>query len=92
MYGRDHALERIAGHHRRGSGFAPTDHAIVGLDPHQHIIGAPDFLARHDDGLEHRQADRDRLDGFDLHADYLGPTADLIATAPAIDFGESGRI
>ena len=74
--------------HRSRAGLAPTDQAIVGLDSHQHIIGAPDFLARHDDRLEHRQTDRDRLDGFDMHADYLGP----IATAPAIDFGESRRM
>ena len=52
------------------------------------LSGAPDFLACHDDGLEHRQTDRDRLDGFDMHADYLDP----IATAPAIDFGESRRL
>ena len=66
MHGGDDALQRLAGHHRRGRGFAPADGAVVGLDAHQHVVGAADFLARHDDGLEHRQADRDRLDGFDF--------------------------
>ena len=51
---------------------------VVALDPHQHIIGAPDFLARHHDGLDHRQADRDRLYGFDLHA------GTLVVRAPAV--------
>ena len=64
---RDNALERLAGHHRRGRGFPPSHHAGVGFDAHQHVVGAPDFLARHDDRLEHRQADRNRLDGFDQH-------------------------
>jgi hypothetical protein len=27
----------------------------------------PHFLARHDNGLEHRQADGDRLDGGNVH-------------------------
>ena len=63
MHAGDQALERVAGHHRRGGGFAPADQAVVGFDAHQHVVGAAHFLARHDDGLEHRQADRDRLDG-----------------------------
>ena len=67
MHGGDDALERIAGHHRRRGGLAPADEAVVGLDPHQHVVGAAHLLARHDDGLEHRQADRDRLDRLDFH-------------------------
>ena len=67
MHGGHDALERFAGHHRRGGGFAPSDQAVVGLDAHQHVVGAPHLLARHDDGLEHRQADRDRLDRLDVH-------------------------
>ena len=67
VHGGYDALERIAGHHRRGCGLAPADQAAVGFDPHQHVVGAPHFLARHDDGLDHRKADRDRLDRLDVH-------------------------
>ncbi len=67
MYGGDDAFQRIAGHHRRGSCFAPANESVIRLDLHQHVVGAADFLARHNDRLEHRQADRDRLDGLDLH-------------------------
>ena len=51
----------------RPASLGAFNHAIVALDPHQHIVGAPDFLARHDDGLEHRQTDRDGLDCLDSH-------------------------
>src|SRR5262245_16352498 len=69
MYGRSDALQRIARHRWRGRGFAPADKAVVAFDAHQNVVGAADFFAGHDDRLAHRQADRDRLDGFDLH-DY----------------------
>jgi hypothetical protein len=70
--GRGHTRDSFAGVHRGLASLAPADRAIVGLDPHQHISGAPDFLARHHHGFDHRQADRDRLDCFDLHAGNLG--------------------
>ena len=67
MHRGDDALDRLAGHQRRRCRFAPTSQAAVGLDAHQHVVGAADFLARHDHRLEHRQADRDRFDGLDNH-------------------------
>ena len=71
MHGGDDAFERLAGHQRRRGRFAPADHAVVGLDAHQHIVGAADFLAGHDHRLAHRQADRDRLDRLDVHDAYI---------------------
>jgi len=76
------ALQRIAGHDRRRRRFTPADQAVIGFDPHQYIVGAPNFLARHDDGLEHRQADGDRLDGFDVHVRYQQSVVDNRAARP----------
>ena len=97
----DDALQRIAGHHGSGSRFAPSDGAVVRLYAYQHIVGLSYLFTRHDDGLEHRQADRHRLNSFDLHAGYLG----LVAVARAhqtdrrrahasadLQFGDSGLI
>ena len=64
---RHHALDRLAGHGRRGGGLAPADDAVVGFDADEHVVGLPDLDARHEDRLLHRQADRDRLDALDLH-------------------------
>ena len=68
--GRNNALERIASVNGRGGCLTPTDDSARRFDPHENIVGAPDFLACHDDGLAHRQADRDRLNGSDLHAEH----------------------
>ena len=64
---RDHARDRFAGHGRRRGGFAPSDKAIVGFDTHQHIVRAAHLFARHDQRLDHGQADGERLDCFDGH-------------------------
>ena len=68
VHRRYNALECLAGVHRRGRCFSPTDYPGVACNAYQDRIGAADFLARHDDGLEHRQADGNRLDGCDGHA------------------------
>src|SRR6185437_2239632 len=68
--GGDDALQRLAGHHRRRRRLAPALGAVRGDDAHQYIVGAPHFLARHDHGLLHRQADGEGLDRADLHEDF----------------------
>src|SRR5262249_9005217 len=66
-HGGTDALERRAGVYWWGCSFAPAHQPGVAFYADQTRIGPPDFLARHDDGLDHRQADRNRLDGFDVH-------------------------
>jgi len=70
--GRHHAFDGLAGHGRGRSGFAPADHAVVRLDPYNHVVRMPDFDTRHEDRLLHGDAHRNRLNAFDLHQITLG--------------------
>ena len=68
IYGRHHAGEGLAGHGGCGCGFTPAHEPVVRFDAHQHVVGAGDGFAGHDQRLEHGQADGDRLDTADAHA------------------------
>ncbi len=70
--GRNDALQRIAGHDGSRRSFSPTDMAIVVFDTHQDVIGATYLFSRHNDGLEHREADRDRFNGLDAQYSLRG--------------------
>ncbi|MNC84644.1 hypothetical protein D3C83_02030 [compost metagenome] len=65
---RRHARHRFPRHRRRGAGAAPADGALVGFEPHQHVLGALHLLERHLERLHHRQADGDGLDALDFHS------------------------
>ncbi len=58
-------VHALLGHKKRSR--LPLLGVIGGGDPHQHVVGAPHFLAGHDHRLEHRQADGERLDRLDRH-------------------------
>jgi hypothetical protein len=56
----------------RGGSLAPADGTVIRLNSHENSVGTPKHFRGHDDRLAHRQADRDRLDSFDLHAGTFG--------------------
>jgi hypothetical protein len=68
VYGRHHAGDGFAGHGWGRSGFTPADEPVVCLDAHQHIVGARDRFAGHDQRFDHGQADGNRLNAADAHA------------------------
>src|ERR1700756_3230598 len=45
----------------------PPPTAFIRFEAHEHVVGPSDLAARHEDRLLHGEADRDRLDVFDLH-------------------------
>ena len=61
----DEPALRVAGHGRRGGGFAPADGAVRRFDAHEQILRGRDGLGRHLHRRLQRQRHRDRIDAAD---------------------------
>ncbi len=77
------AVERIAGHGRRGGRFAPADAAVGRFDPHQDVQRAAHGDAGHRHRLLQRQAD---WHGVDAANDQRRTVAHMILAMGDLDF------
>src|SRR5215211_4554381 len=74
--------EGVARHGRRRRRLAPTDAAVLRLDPDQQIVGAVDRHAGHLHRLRERQRDRNGIDA----ADHQRRARDLTILRPGASF------